>query len=195
MTHLAFDPSSTITGWAVLREGPGPEGTILDMGIIRAKSDGLARQQQLAADVREVYADAVRWAGGAGGGPLTIVIERPEDHAVGAGRQNFGRRGFADLATYGRAVGCVEATILALHPLDRILSPCPSEWVGRGRGAPSSRGDEHKEKRVKYVEWMWKLEAGALGCKTNAGNVADAVLLAHWSIGMAAVGRMVGAKE
>ena len=51
-----------------------------------------------------------------------------------------------------------------------------------GRADPVNRGDEHKEKRVSYVEWLYPVWAGRFGPKTKAGNVADAVLLARWAV-------------
>ena len=172
MLTLAFDPSLGCSGWALLSGAALADSTIEDAGTITLQDDApLAdRLAVLASDA----SDLVRQLK-----PDQIVVEFPESRARGGG--GFGARSVLSLPNYGAAVGALYIGVYLAAPGLRILTPCPSEWVGRGR-IPSSRGDEHKEKRVGYVEWLYPAWAGRFGPKTKAGNVADAVLLARWGI-------------
>ena len=172
MLTLAFDPSLGCSGWALLSGAALADSTIEDAGTITLQDDApLAdRLAVLASDA----SDLVRQYQ-----PDRIVVEFPEHRARGGG--GFGARSVLSLPNYGAAVGALYIGVYLASPETEILTPCPSEWVGR-KQIPSSRGDEHKEKRVSYVEWLYPVWAGRFGPKTKAGNVADAVLLARWAV-------------
>ena len=172
MLTLAFDPSLGCSGWALLSGAALADSTIEDAGTITLQDDApLAdRLAVLASDA----SDLVRQLK-----PDQIVVEFPESRARGGG--GFGARSVLSLPNYGAAVGALYIGVYLAAPDTPILTPCPSEWVGRGR-VPSSKGDAHKTGRVQYVEWLYPAWKGRFGAKTKAGNVADAVLLARWAV-------------
>jgi len=185
VTILALDPSSTCAGWAILRDDGQPPIA----GVI-AFPDGMdiiERLDQIALDVRDLLPESRCPEIDA------VVFERPEDSKRGKARQNFKARGHADMAHFGMAAGALYSEVKARLPGRRIYTPTPSQWVGRGR-VPSSKGDPHKERRVRWVEHLYRMPEGALGPKTKAGNVADAVLMARWGLNVASQDRLTSAK-
>lgn len=179
-TYLGIDPSSTCAGWAVLRDDGSPDGAIVEKGTIRLSTTGLERWVELAGNVREVMDIA--------GSLALVIVERPEDSKIGKARQNFGKRGHGDMATFGTGVGIILAEVLRRWPAERVRTPSPMEWVGRGR-IPSSRNDAKKVKRVRWAEKVWGLNEGDLGSATTAGNVADALYLSRWGMWTARMDR------
>ena len=108
-----------------------------------------------------------------------MVVEFPASRPRAPRHQDFGPRSALSLPSYGVAVGAVFMQAV-LHTPGRVLTPASDEWPSRS--VPRTAGDAHKEGRVRYVEGLYGLERGALGPKTRAGNVADAVLLAMWGL-------------
>lgn len=137
-----------------------------------------ARFFALADEAAAVWRSAFTEQGGAS--RVGLVVEFPAD-AMPPGQ--FKNRSVAWLPTYGLAVGTilVAASRDASRPvpIEWCLTPPASRWW---RGvAPSTKDDPHKERRVRRCEELWKLAPGALGAKTTAGNVADALLLGFWA--------------
>jgi hypothetical protein len=176
-TIVAFDPSLSCTGYAVLMaDGERLE----DAGIIRA-DDEQADQYTRAKSITEQALDVLeKYAKGAGGAcPIAAVaIEAPRTN--GAGMR--GKRSTAHLPGYGMVVGTLTYGVDLLRSGYgfELMRPSATEWT---RGFPPTNGDQHKERRVALVCHMFNLEADALGPKTIAGNVADAVLLGRWAAG------------
>lgn len=171
---LALDPSSTCTGWAVLRDDGSPDGAIVQAGIIRSRRpDIVERLREIGGSIHELarFFDGVE----------VLAIERPETANIGQARQGYGRRGHSDMAHYGAAWWAVTHAATETFPGAHCYMPTPLEWVTDSR-IPSSKGDDHKTKRVEWACKVWGLEPGRLGCKTNAGNVADALFLARWAM-------------
>lgn len=175
---LALDPSSTCTGFATLDDGGG---LVLDQcGTIRpAEADLPGRLLEIANDVRGLVCTLSPGS--------SVVIERPQT-AGGPNRGGFARMGVMSACSYGAAFGVALATVAEAIPSDRIITPTPAEWVGRGL-VPSSRGDPHKVRRVRWVESLYLLAPDTLGPRTYAGNVADAILMARWARGVVAMRR------
>lgn len=177
---LSFDPSMTCTGWALLsRDGE----SILAMGTISLPDGSLAdRLFSLQADARTVCIEN-------GQRVEFMVVERPEDNPVGGGRQRF-KRSVLTLPSYGAAF----ASVLLATQGWPVITPSPIEWIGQGR-IPSSSGDEHKERRVRWVEGLYHLPEGSLGVKTKAGNVADAILLGRFAAAVGPTWRPAGKRK
>ena len=170
---LALDPSTSCTGYAVLTDA----GAVVweQTGTIRPKGEDLPEKLlDLARDVAGLF-KTFRM-----GDDSTIVIERPQT-AGGPNRGTYGKQSPMSIAAYGAAFGAVYTMVCRYADPMQILTPTPMEWVGRGC-IPSSQGDPHKEKRVRWVEQIYGLPHGHLGCKSKAGNVADAILLARWGL-------------
>lgn len=169
---LAIDPSLTCTGWALLRS----VDDLVEFGILRLRSDDLpSRLIELATDIRSLVT--------ARPDLQAIVIERPQT-AGGPNRGGFAKMGAMTIAAYGAAFGAAFTTVeAARQPSTIVLTPQPSDWVGRGR-IPSSAGDTYKRRRVQYVEQLYPSARGNMGAKTNAGNVADAILMGRWGAGV-----------
>ena len=182
---LAFDPGLTCTGYALLGDGAGAgaSGCIFDSGTMRSKETHLVpRLNEMAADVwAKVYENI--------DADLHVVIEFPGTRAMPPDKSSYGRRSVRFLPHYGMAVGVVFATVrhcsIAAVACEKrkamfgIITTEPGDWT---RGLPKTKGDPHKEGRVRLVESIYGLSAGAMGAKTVAGNVADAVLLARWGL-------------
>jgi len=172
MKILAFDPSLSCTGWALLRvHAEHPDGLILGMGYIQP--DG-APPDDLAARILDL-ANGIGKRAAESAADL-IVIETPATTGRAAGGQSF--RGTAmTIPIYGAAVG---ACITVCGRECAKVRGVPSDMWTKGRGVPSSRGDALKTRRVEYVCRQWGVKS--LGPKTYAGNVADAVLIARWAM-------------
>ncbi|MCC6322997.1 MAG: hypothetical protein IT438_16355 [Phycisphaerales bacterium] len=180
MTTLALDPSLSCTGYAALSGRTLDESRVIECGTAKPKADDLFdRLWEIEADCLGLL---VKFQ------PTTVVVERPMDKSFGL----IGARGRISAPNYGMAVWCVYRVACEQVGRENIRTPTPAEWVGRG-SIPSSQGDKYKEKRVRWVETLYPEWRGRLGPKTTAGNIADAILLARWSIGMGAFGRMIGA--
>ena len=168
-TVIAFDPSLTATGYAVIVAGKVVEhGAItLDDG-----ADLPERLIELARDVRGIVGGQVEPY------PDAIVVERPESKHRGGG--SWANISPFTLTKYGAAFGTVLTAAAEMMPKSAVLlTPTPSEWVGRGR-IPSSANDPGKSRRVAFVEATVPEVRGAMGPKTRAGDVADAILLGLW---------------
>lgn len=180
---LAIDPSIDETGAALLSTGGDPHRGDL-MGIWRVKPEGDTipeRLVSLKAQVMVLVMDQ---------NPDVLVLEMPADQARGRGGQGFTQRSVMTLPTYGAAVGILVGCLSDWRYLPNsgartVLYPSSSDWTGRD--VPSSRDDKYKERRVRYVEHLYRKERGSLGPKTAAGNIADAVLIARWGLWRTAV--------
>jgi hypothetical protein len=175
MTILSLDPSLTSTGWAVITGG-----RVTDCGrICLADADLPERLVELARDVRSIVAGQVEPY------PHVVVVERPESKRRGGGSW-AGISPFA-LTVYGAAFGAVLVAAREMMPKSALLlTPTPSEWVGRGV-IPSSRDDPRKLKRVRWVEARcpetldWFTGKHGRGYREGAGDMADAILMALWA--------------
>lgn len=110
-----------------------------------------------------------------------VVIESPNEQFI-RGRQS---------PTVGGGVGAAFGAVsTAAHvgqrgPLVRgaradVRCPIAGQW-SRGWCA-SVKDDEYKTARVAQVERLYRLSPGALGAKTSARDIADALLLAEWGV-------------
>ncbi|MCC6295419.1 MAG: crossover junction endodeoxyribonuclease RuvC [Pseudomonadales bacterium] len=179
---LGLDPSLTCTGWGVIESFPTrPQGLCIAHGFIDppgAVPDGLVeRLLYLSTAVRAVIAKH---------GPTHIALEKPEDKPRPAIARTF-KRSTLTLPLYGVAVGVVIAAAMEAIDRDRILTPAPSDWLSDDIPRPNRKdgGDDpdfHKERRARYAESIWKLKRNALGVKSKAGNVADALFIARHTL-------------
>jgi hypothetical protein len=163
---LAFDPSLTCTGWAVLHED-GPDGKLIAHGVIRVPDKGSVweRCRAVCADTAALVAE---WK------PSRVVVETPQTYSIGMG----GKRSAATLPSYGMVVGALLATATLTAGAWTIRDVSASEW---SRGVPGTKGDTHKKARVQYAASVYGLDPSSFGAVSVAGNVADAVLLARWA--------------
>lgn len=177
---VAFDPSVSCTGWAVLAIDGSADGRLREKGTHRPddKQKLPAKIAELHRDVSGLLKELQAWSVVA-----MIVVEFP----VASKRKpsaGFRKRSGLTLPSYGIAVGAVYGPALTFQENNkgvRIITPAADQWTGGD--IPSTENDEHKTERVALVESMYDLQRGELGAPTYAGNVADAVLLARWGLG------------
>jgi len=164
---LAFDPSMTCAGYAVLHLPAGDK--LEDAGVITSEGETLfQRGTYLRNEAQKLIAQYVdRLA--------ALVIEFPLEATAGMAA----KRTASTLPTYGLAVGSIAFGVRWPAGL-QVITP-PAEWAQLA-GLPGAKKDKHKEKRVRLVETIYGLQPGALGAKTKAGNAADAILLARWAV-------------
>lgn len=165
---LAIDPSLSCTGYAVLN------GTIIRaMGKVTSDGDGDAYERACSISnqlCRELEPHI---------GPDTaaVVVEAPQIVARGLA----GKRSAATAPNYGIVVGVVTRDIHRLiqerETSAVLLRPSATVWTA---GLPGTRKDPKKRGRVQLVSSLYGLGLGALGSVTDAGNIADAILLARW---------------
>lgn len=174
---MGIDPSLSETGAALLSsDGDKLTGKLDGAWRIRTKSEGALHDRiiDLATQVRDLIAKE---------DPDIVAVELPVNRPMGG--HSFSRRSVLDLPNYGMAVGAAlmaaawTPRLLTKHPRT-LLAPSVSDWTGKD--IPSTRDDAHKEKRVAYVERLYRLQKGALGPKTYAGNQADAILIARHAL-------------
>lgn len=181
---LAFDPSISSTGYAILRAS-GRDGTFVAAGRIWARGKGLdivTRIDQILTDAQAVVDEvAVMNATHA-----SIVIETPQTETHGK------TRSASTLPTYGMAVGALVWGLVYPISWGRVTVSA-TEWT---KGAPATGNDKYKVARVRFVEQLYRLKPGSLGAKTTAGDVADAVLIARWMVRRTAImGRLMMRQE
>ena len=167
---LAFDPSLTCTGWAVLEDDKTTHGRYILSGYITTTAKGELCERLM--DLAHSIGERARLMT-----PDTIIIETPASTGRAPRGQSF--RGTAMTSPiYGAAVG---ACIVACGGRGFKISGVPSDEWTRAR-IPSSRGDCYKGARVKYAAECWGLDPDSMGPKTIAGNIADALLIARWRL-------------
>jgi hypothetical protein len=160
---LSLDPSSTVIGWALLRE---PQD-LIEAGLIRPndpKTTPIHRIRSMAADVRELLTTFV---------PDEILVETTSGK-VGLNRHSG--RG-AGLAVYGMAVGAI------WHACESWAAP---DLFGVG---PKPRVHPVEENRWTRGQAKWKRIAAVAGefsqydpSTDPGGDMADAIGLACWFI-------------
>ena len=168
---LALDPSSECTGYAML----GADRGIIESGTIRPDARDKTPVARILTIGREVGALVKRLS------PGVVVVETP--FATPRGGPKKVKRSPVTLPTYGMVVGMVigEVDVWRLtHDPAPVLVTVPSDAWSKGLG--STWDDEHKTKRVRAVAYLYGIAPEALGPKTLAGNVADAILMARWAL-------------
>lgn len=171
---VAFDPSLTCTGYAVLGECGSFDGYIVSAGTIVPDTKGsvyercgsiLAQCQEIIDFARESVHVSV------------VQIEMPAEHI-----RAHHRRSLVTLPNYGILIGCL---LFGLDVGHAQIDPVPvTQWSKRAPPAKSTEDSNgsYKIPRVHACEAIYNLDSGALGCKTRAGNVADAILMARWRL-------------
>lgn len=170
---LAFDPSLSRTGWALIHEN-GPAITLVEFGDFTPKAESLSdRCRELNRFAARII-DATK--------PDMIAVELPQ--ARGA----KGPRSAATLPNYGMAVGVVLA---ACHDAEReagakVLTVSADEW---GRSIPRGGKGEAKEGRIQAVRLIFGRDLmDTFKSAERASAVADAALMGrhaitHWRAG------------
>jgi hypothetical protein len=164
MKLLALDPSLGHTGYAVLEGEDGTQGRIIEAGGFRL-ADGTHAQR-----IRELTADVAGMI--ERHRPDRIVIEEPWSKGRPPSAQST--RSAMTSVWYGAAVGACMAAACAKCP--RVWGVPVDEWA---KGM-STHGDPNKTKRVSAACSYYGLAPEALGVKSRAGDVADAILLGRW---------------
>ena len=166
MILMALDPSMTCTGYAIVTHEKGRE-MLIEAGTITPDGEDLVeRCESLRSQIRSLMFSRYT---------THSVIETP---TVGA-RPNGSYKGRSaqSMPVYGVAVG---VAIVAANVPTLVRGIPADQWT---RGMPATRGDPHKQGRVRVAAARWNVTPESLGCKTKAGNVADAMLLAAWALG------------
>jgi hypothetical protein len=175
---LSFDPSMSATGWALLVDDGTPDGRLEGAGRI-TDSGGcvLERAWKLYSEVAALIGEQLQ--------PLSatsrIIVEVPFNKARGGPKS---RRSAMTLPTYGMAVGAVACAAKASGW--EVTSVPAADW---SRGLPGVMKDPYKTRRVMYAASIYGRKPREFGAKTTAGDVADAVLLARWSMLLARAGK------
>lgn len=184
MKLLAFDPSMTCTGWAIIQRHPGgaDQGDLVEAGTITTDAlesdDHVARVQLIAREVKALIDDEE---------PQTVALELPSPFVQ---KQERTRRRSGQPA-YGMAVGAVIAaagipfnlkTCRPITPPSVVGWP-PNVWTrGLPPGVRSTRDDRNKAVRVEYAARLYSRRPEDFGAKTRAGDVADAVLIGRYAM-------------
>lgn len=177
---IAVDPSLSCTGYAVLDAPEDDPVRLVRHGYIaRDRKAGLGFDLVIAImdQVTDVVSDAL--AGGSRGERVVYVVEGPRP----SGGFSMGKRSFRSLPWYGVLVGALAfggPRTMLLERTDgtgRIEYVTPAEW---SKGLPVIGEDKYKQARVRVAEAEFGLVEGALGPKSYAGDVADAILMGSW---------------
>lgn len=155
-TLLALDPSSTKTGYALLRR---PHGEVIEAGTLsgRAKDAAIGRAMEMADCLIKLIAEAR---------PDSIVIETPGVHAAGNPIVKAKRAG-KGLAVYGVAVGIIYRA--AWQTGVEVVPISAHEWTRR----------VSKEKRARALQFTTASYRAV--AETDRGrDVADAIEMGQW---------------
>ena len=167
---LSIDPSMTCTGWALFE--PTREKIVAHGYVCPPEADLFVACDLLVSTVWTRVLEHTTAAGIA-----TVLIETPQT-VMFNGRATKAKRSITSLPTYGVVVGAFYGRFSGMAPLEgKIEGVSVSEWAMR---YAVRKDDKHKEGRAKLVELLFNLQRGALGPKSYAGNVADAMLMARW---------------
>jgi len=185
MKIMGIDPSSTATGWAIIK---GLHTMDLDAyGIIKPPS-GKTQHPSLPTFLREHLADKRYHAFcrtlytlehlprvACEAPPDLIVVEIPSG-LIGTGAKR-GARG--SLTSYGFAAGAIFATLhCIMPPAGRVLPVTERHWIGRN----NSKLKRQLEVASLYGQYDRKYDRG--------GDASDAISLARW--GMRNMGAWIG---
>lgn len=171
MKVVAFDPSMRVTGAACVSEGGA---RLVDTVLIMVpdKGDAMDRCSSLFADAASYLADM---------DPDVIVVETPAEKGRHPDAWGYSGRSALSMPVYGMAVGVVMAAAIAHTKARtgraiRLLNRPADSWT---KGMPGTKADKNKTARVRLACTLFGLAPDALGAETNAGNAADAILLAR----------------
>ena len=165
---LAFDPSSTATGWAAMSSG----GYLAAWGVIKPPSKvkgPVERMRWMAVQAERVLWD---WEPQGGSDEWLGVVETPSTHiARKAGSHPSG------LATYGLAAGYILCLVDSCMPARSVTTVAADEWT-KTRTVPGSRRRASKEVRAQMVAAIFPKEYKL--AEDPGLDGADAIGLAMW---------------
>lgn len=157
-------------GYAIFEADPQRNGggRVIEAGTMKVNSKRSlgTRLDELARDVH----DAINQFGKRDGLVDVVAVEFPAEKRTGQG--GFAQQSVMSAPRYGSIVGVVWEASRA-YPVRRI-EIASDDWT---RGKPGTKKDKDKVGRVELVEYLFGFKITA--CKTDAGNVADAVLIAQ----------------
>lgn len=157
---LAFDPSTTATGYAVGEVGGGVVRSWVEVGRIHPRAAGDATQR-IAETARDV-ASVLRRVREEHGEPIAVAVEIPSRYQ----RRQQGRQG---LLTYARGAGAVEGVCLALDV--PVIAVDAGDWTSVA-GVNAS-----KEQRLRWLQ----LRAPMYNPATDpGGDAGDAMCILEW---------------
>lgn len=184
MKIVAFDPSMTCVGWAVLSREHGDldHGILLEAGTIRTDeletADTIGRLQLIAKETAAMIDEHE---------PSIVAVELPSTFVPSQGR-GMQRRG---QPTYGMAVGVVIAATSTprtskygrITTPPRVIGWPPDVWT---RALPPearrTSDDKNKTRRVAHAARIYQRTPESFGPKTRAGDIADAVLVGWYAM-------------
>jgi hypothetical protein len=166
---LGIDPSMGGTGIALLEGEPGTDGKIIEAIRHTPEGDGVGpKASALASFVVDYIREKL---------PNIIVIETPFEGTRGGAHS---KRSAMTLPTYGMAVGAVCAAVtcgrIPKHACGVLCVPA-DQWC-----KITTRQDPYKENRVRFAASIYGMQPEDFGCKSKAGDIADAVLLARYGL-------------
>ncbi len=139
MKLLAFDPSMTCTGWALLETEyhmKHPDGELLGAGLVTPEGEG--NEKRALSMVLQVCALVEEHS------PGMVVLELPAERRLAWG--GFKGQSVMGAATYGLAVGAALAGVIKGGQLmSRIRMVPVDSWAPAKSGG---KRDKHKQSRV-----------------------------------------------
>lgn len=161
MNLLAFDPSLSCTGWAVLRED-GPTITLVDFGDFATKGEELFTRL---AFIRQETKSRLKTYS-----PDYVAVELPQ-----AGFVRGAKRSNTHLPSYGMAVGMVLAACIESGV--PVVTVTADEW---GRRIARGGKGQAKTNRIGAVRIYLGVDLmETYKSEVRASGVADAALMGH----------------
>lgn len=189
---IALDASLTCTGIAAasveLSSGCAKPGSERLLGVYRTRSD----LEPSKSSVWERCIDIVEQAKKAAAEmkalaksqadkdsstlEVHVVIETPQTftHGLKASRSP------ATLPNYGMLIGAMLMGFRLWEGADKVVDISASRWTAGMSKIGQTKDDSNKTGRVFLASQRFRLNPGALGSATTAGDAADALLIAAW---------------
>ena len=163
MKLLAIDPSSRVTGYAVMRAAD----CLVEAGVLKqdAKLPVLARIDEMVAAVEALIDEHV---------VTHVVIEVTSGKTAGRLRKNV-----QGLAVYGMAIGEIRRTVITMIGAQNVTAIPENEWT---KGVP-------KRERMRLVAMAFSQYKPA---DDPGGDIADAIWLAMYWFGQRRRAELVG---
>lgn len=161
LTVLSLDPSSTCCGYALgVVEPAAMRARVLEAGRLRPKqsADAIDRVAEICRDLVGLVA-RLRAATDERHEPALAIVEAP-------GKPQSRQAGRASLWTYGRAVGAVEGTLVALGLPYTTVDP--ADWAAKFGG------------KAWRMQMAASLVPGYDPAADKGGDTADAICMLRW---------------
>jgi hypothetical protein len=165
-TVLAFDPSTTITGWALMRTArDNISFDLLEFGRWDCSTIPPLDRAPVIYDQAQAAMNSALEHAGPNARRLIVAMEWPSAYTHGGGKEGKGR----GLAMYGTAPGIVYGAVRPIVGEERIKRFNPNQW---------SRGITKRGKVYRLVY------PGYTDARDPGDNIADAIGIAEYTIAL-----------